>query len=45
MTLTPGKRKLYGVSGLIYFTPAEKKEVEEFMKQFGGQFIITEKED
>lgn len=45
MTLTPGKRKLCGISGMTYLTAAEKKEVEEFMAQFGGQFIVTEKED
>lgn len=44
MTLTAGKRTLYGISALIYFTDTEKEEVESFMKQFGGQFIITNKE-
>ena len=42
MTLTPGERKLYGFSGMVYLTEKEKKEVEEFHLQFGGQFAITE---
>ena len=45
MTLRSGKRKLCGISGLVYLTDAEKKEVEEFMLQFGGQFIVTEKKE
>ena len=42
MTLTEGPRKLYGFSGMTYLTEKEKKEVEEFHKQFGGEFVITE---
>ena len=42
MTLTEGPRKLYGFSGMVYLTEKEKKEVEEFHKQFGGQFVMNE---
>jgi hypothetical protein len=42
MTLTPGKRKLYGYSGTVYLTEKEKVEVEVFHKQFGGQFVMNE---
>jgi hypothetical protein len=42
MTLTPGERKLYGFSGMVYLTEKEKKEVEEFHKQFEGQFVMNE---
>lgn len=42
MTLKPGKRKLYGMSGLVWLTDDEKKEIEDFHKQFGGQFVVTE---
>ena len=42
MTLTAGQRKLYGFSGMVYLTEKEKKEVEEFHQQFGGQFVINE---
>ena len=42
MTLTAGQRKLYGFSGMTYLTEKEKKEVEEFHKQFEGQFVINE---
>ena len=43
MTLTPGERKLYGMSGMVWLTQKEREEIEEFHKQFGGQFLIMEK--
>ena len=42
MTLTEGPRKLYAISHMVYLTEKEKKEVEEFHKQFGGEFVINE---
>ena len=42
MTLTAGQRKLYAISHMVYLTEKEKKEVEEFHKQFGGEFAINE---
>lgn len=44
MTLTPGKRKLYGYTHLVWLTEKERYELEEFLNQFGGQFTITEKD-
>jgi hypothetical protein len=40
--LTPGERKLYGMSGLVWLTEKEREEVEDFHRQFGGQFVITD---
>jgi hypothetical protein len=27
---------------MIYLTKKEKEDVQEFMRQYGGQFVITE---
>jgi hypothetical protein len=44
MTLTCGKRNLYCMSHMFWLTNKERADVEEFHKQFGGEFIINEQD-
>jgi hypothetical protein len=42
VTLTPGKRRLYTIRQIAWLTDIERMEIEEFHKQFGGDFVVTE---